>query len=205
MRTFTENRYKFNLQFFAEGGEGTEGTEASTETDEQTEKTYTQADIDKMISKRLKQEQAKLQKKFEEEKAEERRLAEMDAAQRAEEEHKKRLAQLEEREARIKQAEDKIECEKVLKERGLDANMAQFLLSKSTEETLENINAFEKAFKEAVQAAVNERIKGKTPQVGASEGSKQEMTKEEFRKLPLHERNKLFLSDPETYKKLAIN
>ena len=200
MKTFTKTLYKFNLQFFAEE-EAPETTEVE-DVAEPEARHYTQADIDKMIAKRLKQQEAKLQKQFEAEKAEEKRLAEMDAQQRAEEEHKKRLAQLEAREAKIKLAEDRIECEKILRERGLAVDMAQFLLTNDAETTLANINSFEKAFKEAVQKEVNEKIKGTTPASGSPEGNKGGMTKEQFKALPLMEKNKLYLSDPETYKKL---
>lgn len=124
----------------------------------------------------------------------------MDATQRAEEEAKKRIAALEEREAKLKQAEDKLECENVLKERGLSTSFANFLLGADAEVTLANINSFETAFKDAVKAEVETRIKGKTPPAGGGDNKDDVVSKEDFKKLPLFEQNKLYLSNPELYK-----
>lgn len=192
-----KNRY-FNLQYFNEPG-----TEPGAEPPAD-DKTLTQDQVNDIIAKRLAKEKAKWEKdystKLEAEKAEAARLANLDATQRAEEEAKKRIAKLEEREAKLKQAEDKLECENVLKERSLSTSFANFLLGADAEVTLANINSFETAFKDAVKAEVEARIKGKTPPAGGGDSKDGAVCKEEFKKLPLYEQNKLYLSNPELYK-----
>lgn len=189
----------FNLQYFAEDGDDGNEDKSTAE-----DKTLTQDQVNDIIAKRLAKEKAKWEKdynaKLEAEKAEAARLANLDATQRAEEEAKKRIAALEEREAKLKQAEDKLECESVLKERGLSTSFANFLLGADAEVTLANINSFETAFKDAVKAEVETRIKGKTPPAGGGEIKDGAVSKEEFKKLPLYEQNKLYLSNPELYK-----
>lgn len=192
-----KNKYVFNLQFFAE--------DENDENDEQgKEKTFTQDELDAIITKRLGKEKSKWQKeyekKLEDEKAEAARLANLDATQRAEEEAKKREKALQEREAKIKQAEDKIKCEKVLKEKGLNTSFSQFLIGADTEITSANIDIFEKAFKEAVKAEVDTRIKGKTPESTGNETKDGAVSKEDFKRLSLFEQNKLYKANPEIYK-----
>lgn len=191
-----KNRY-FNLQFFAEPSDPTNEPTGD-------DKTLNQDQVNDIVQKRLAKEKAKWEKdyntKLEAEKAEAARLANLDATQRAEEEAKKRVATLEEREAKLKQAEDKLECENVLKERGLSTSFANFLLGADAEVTLANINSFETAFKDAVKAEVETRIKGKTPPDGGGENKDGVVSKEDFKKLPLFEQNKLYLSNPELYK-----
>ena len=188
----------FNLQYFA--GED----DNNNDDDKQGDKQLSQDQVNDIIAKRLAKEKAKWEKdynaKLEAEKAEAARLANLDATQRAEEEAKKRIAALEEREARLKQAEDKLECENVLKERGLSTSFANFLIGADAEVTLANINSFETAFKDAVKAEVETRIKGKTPPAGGGDNKDGAVPKEEFKKLPLFEQNKLYLSNPELYK-----
>lgn len=191
-----KNRFIFNLQYFAEDNNDDDNND-----DQGKSKTFTQEELDKAINKRLARERKVWEQKIEDEKAEERRLATLDAEERAKAEREKREKELADREAKIKMAEDKIECEKVLKERGLSTDFSQFLIGADAEITLSNINAFEKAFKDAVSAEVDTRIKGKTPDGTHQDDHKDgTVSKEDFKKLSLFEQNKLYQSSPEVYK-----
>ena len=53
-----------------------------------------------------------------------------------------------------------------LDKRKLPVSFAKFLLKETAEKTLENITSFETAFREAVQAEVDSKLKGKTPEKG---------------------------------------
>lgn len=188
-----KNRY-LNLQFFTEGDQ-TPPAEPPTEP-----QGLTQEQVNKIIQERLAKEQAKWEKKAEEDKKEAQRLANLDAEQRKQEELNKRIKALEEREAAIQMQEDKMETAKVLKDRGLDETFVDFVLAQDNEITLERINALEKVFKAAVKVEVEKRIPSNDPESGAGNGVPGEMTKEEFKKLPLSKQNEFYVSDPEKYK-----
>lgn len=187
----------FNLQFFTEG-------EESNEDKGGTEKQLSQDQVNDIIAKRLAKEKAKWEKdynkKLEDEKAEAERLATLSANERAKAEAEKRAKELDAREAELKRKELKVDCENELQQRGLSATFSQFLLGADAEITQSNINTFESAFKEAVKEEVETRIKGKTPPAGGGDNKDDTVSKEEFKKLPLYEQNKLYLSNPELYR-----
>lgn len=61
-----------------------------------------------------------------------------------------------------------LETRNQLSEKKLPSNFADFLVSENADSTLKNINSFEAAWNQAVQEAVNERLKGSTPQTGTT-------------------------------------
>lgn len=191
-----KNRHFYGLQFFAEEGEGNEGND---EGKGGTEKQLTQEQVNDIVQKRLAKEKSKWQKDLDAKLAEEKRLAEMDAEQRKQAELEIKIKALEERENAIKLQETKMETAKVLKDRGLSETFVDFVIGADNEDTLERINALEKAFKEAVKAEVEKRIPSNDPEGGAP-GTSGGMAKEEFKKLPLSKQNELYVSDPEKYK-----
>ncbi|MHC1750728.1 MAG: DUF4355 domain-containing protein [Cellulosilyticaceae bacterium] len=191
-----KDKWFLGLQFFAdEEGDGDESEDKGGAG----EKQLTQEQVNEIIQKRLAKEKAKWQKDLDTKLAEEKRLAEMDAEQRKQAELEIKLKALEEREAAIKLQETKIATAGVLKTHGLDESFVDFVIGADDEATLVNINALEKAFKEAVKVEVEKRIPSNDPQGGAP-GAPGGMTKEEFKKLPLLKQNELYVSDPEKYK-----
>lgn len=195
-----KNKYFFGLQFFAdEGGEGDEG---NGEGEGGTEKHLTQEQVNEIVQKRLAKEQAKWEKKLADEKAEAKRLAEMDAEQRKQAEFDKRLKELEAKEAELKLQESKLETAKVLKEHGLHEGFVDFVIGADNDATLERINNLEKIFKAAVKEAVDAKLPSNTPPAGGNPNGNKDMTKEEFKKLPLSKQNELYVKDPEKYKQL---
>lgn len=186
------------LQFFAEGDPTPPVTDP---VDPPTEpQGLTQEQVNKIVQDRLAKEQAKWEKKAEEDRKEAQRLANLDAEQRKQEELNKRIKELEEREAAIQMQENKMETAKVLKDRGLDEGFVDFVIGADNEITLANINTLEKFFKSAIKVEVEKRIPSNDPESGAGNGALGEMTKEEFKKLPLSKQNELYVSDPEKYK-----
>ena len=159
----------------------------------------TQEEVNEIVQRRLAKEQAKWQKKLEEDTKEAQRLATLDAEQRKQEEYNKKLRELEERENHLRMLEVKSETIGVLKEHGLSESFVDFVIGEDNEATLERINTLEKAFKAAVSAEVDKRIPSSKPNLGNHIISG-EMTKEEFKALPLAKQNELYRADPEKYK-----
>ena len=180
----------FNLQYFAEPVEPTNEPPAD-------DKTFTQEQVNDIIQKRLAKEKAKLEKQYEQ------KIKEIhDLSILSEEQRKKldtKLMAIEERERQIKISEDRIECENVLRTRGLNPSFANFLLCDGAEQTLERINEFEDMFYSMVKAEVDKRINGNKRKI-VDYKTYTAVSKEEFEKLTLYEQNKLYLSNPELYK-----
>ena len=157
------------------------------------EKTFTQAELDKILNKKF----AQWQKKTEEAKAEAERKAKLTEAEKLAEERK-------EFEAMRKQFEYEKRVNstsKVLASNNLPVEFADFLIGDTDEATTQRVDLFKSAFNEAVEKLVNERLKGSVPKVGTS--TKKEITKEQFKKMDLAQRQKLSMENKELYDKLS--
>lgn len=183
----------FNLQFFAEG-DGGQNNEPTTQEPGTTEppKTFTQEELDEIINKRLKRERTSWEKKLEDEKNEASRLAKLTEQQRQEEEYKKKLQALEDREKQLSFNESVNQATKELQSRDLPTFLVEKFIGKDAEETLENINNFEKQYKADLQAAVKQALPSTEP--GKGDGTKETTLKTELEaiandtKLPLSQR-----------------
>jgi hypothetical protein len=172
----------------------TEGGAVEVDTVEvKEEKTFTQAELDKILNKKF----AQWQKKTEEAKIEAERKAKLTEAEKLAEERK-------EFEAMRKQFEYEKRVNstsKVLASNNLPVEFADFLIAESDEATTQRVDLFKNAFNSAVEKLVNERLKGNTPKVGTSKTL--EVTKEQFKKMDLMQRQELFNKNRELYNKLS--
>lgn len=215
----TENKlpYKMNLQFFADegGNDNPQGNEGNPDDQQQNneEKIVLTAEelqrkidseTDRKLEKALKTARAKWEKEFQEkleqEKREAERLAKLSEKERKEEELRKREEELERRLRELERKELKADAIGVLTEKQLPTEFVDFLLGEDAESTLENINAFKKAFDEAVEQKVKEALAGEPPRKNPSDNSlKNPFSKEHWN---LTEQAKLFKENPELYKQL---
>ena len=172
----------------------TEGGAVEVDTVEvKEEKTFTQAELDKILNKKF----AQWQKKTEEAKIEAERKAKLTEAEKLAEERK-------EFEAMRKQFEYEQRVNstsKVLASNNLPIEFSDFLVADTEEATTQRVDLFKNAFNEAVEKLVNERLKGSVPKVGTS--TKKEITKEQFKKMDLAQRQRLFMENKELYNKLS--
>ena len=167
----------FNIQMFAEGGEGEQQTSQSTDTADNSENSEqkqsgksAEVDIDTKIAEAV----AKAQKSFEEalkkreadRKKEEERLSKLSDDERQKAEIESGRKELELKEKELQRKELMLEMTKVMAERNLPVEFTEYLIAEDNESTLKRITTFEKKFKAAVEAEVNERLKGKAPQSG---------------------------------------
>ena len=173
--------------------ENTETTEQVENVEVKNEKTFTQEELDKIFNKKF----AQWQKKTEEAKLEAERRAKLTEAEKLAEERKEfeALKKQFEYEKRVNSTS------KVLASNNLPVEFADFLISDSDEATTQRVDLFKNAFNEAVEKLVNERLKGNTPKVGTSKTL--EVTKEQFKKMDLMQRQELFNNDRELYNELT--
>lgn len=173
-----------NLQLFAEEAAesvAAESTEpAAQQKDSKAEAKYTDADLDKIINQKFAEWQKKQDKTVEAAKAKEReaaKLAQMDAQQKAEyklSEAEKRLAEYERKE---NLAEMTKTARKMLSEKNISISdeLLSMMVADDAETTKNAVDNFAKAYTEAVENAVKERLKGAPPRKGT--GATNVMTK----------------------------
>ena len=195
-----------NLQLLASEGEAGEAGESTAEPVAQEigqepvkkeEKTFTQEEVNKMIEKRLAREKAKA----EQERLEAEELAKLSEAERQKKLFEKQVAEFEAERAEWQASRLKEETRNQLRERNMLSDFDEFVLGADAEATLDKLNRFETLLNKAVELAVNERLKGKAPKTSAS-GSSGEMTKEQFRKLNIVEKQALLASNPTLFTEL---
>lgn len=142
------------------------------------EKKYSDADLDKIIENKF----AKWQKQQAKAVDEAKKLANMTAQERVEHERDKLKAELD----ALKKANAVAEMEKtargILQNDGVNIpdSIISYLVAEDAEATSENVKAFSKAFKAAVQAEVKSQLSHKSPSTGATG---KVMTKEEINKI----------------------
>lgn len=176
MKKFND-RLPFCLQLFADetSGEnestGTENTQATEgqenqEKNKESEKKYSDEDLNAILDKRF----ARWKADQEKEKEEAKRLAEMNAQERAEAERDKVQKELDELKAKNAIAEMTNEARKMCAEHDINVGdeLLSVLVNKDADKTKKAVDAFAKMFESEVEKAVKEKLKGNGPKRGGS-------------------------------------
>ena len=154
-------------------------------------KTFTQDEVDKMISKRLQRERKDIEAKIEAERKEAEELAKL-----SEQEKQKKLFEKQVRE--FEETKKAFEAERLY----LPIEFAEMLKGEDAESTFNNINVFEAKFNEALEKMVTERLRGSVPKVATVSGG---ITKEDFKKMSLAQQAELAKKDKDLYLELSKN
>ena len=176
-RVFGKARCKvpMNLQYFAEGGEEDTGAEggaqgaagSSMSFDDYLKDPKNQAEFDRRVSKALETNRTKMQADIEKQiadaKTEAEKMAKMNADQKAQYEREKQEKELADREAAITKRELTATAKEQLAEKGFPISLAAILNYTNAEECAASIDAVGKAFQEAVEKAVTDRLAGGKP------------------------------------------
>ena len=180
---------------------GAEGPTVKHTEQEPVVKTFTQEEVDKIIAKRISRERKDIEAKIEAERQEAERLAKLSEAERQKAMFEKQVAEFEATKRAFEQEKLLNETVKQLASRNLPIEFADILKAQDAESTLENINKFEEKFNAALEAKVNDRLKGNTPK--SSTNKSLEITKEAFKKMSLVKQAEIAKTKPELYKKLT--
>ena len=92
------------------------------------------------------------------------RLSKLSEKERAEEQAKLDKQEIEELRAKLAMKDLEDDTIKELKEQELDSDFLEFVIADDAEKTLEKIKRFKPLFDKAVNQAVDERVRGKSPQ-----------------------------------------
>ena len=157
------------------------------------EKTFTQAELDKILNKKF----AQWQKKTEEAKIEAERKAKLTEAEKLAEERK----EFESMKRQFEYEQRVNSTSKVLASNNLPIEFSDFLVADTEEATTQRVDLFKNAFNEAVEKLVTERLRGNTPKVGIS--SNKEISKKEFRNMSYKQKMDLYNKDKDLFDKLS--
>ena len=176
-------RIPMNLQIFAEGGAGDgagadgsngggaggadQGGAELPSFDDFLKGEGNQAEFDRRVQKAIDTAVTKAQEKWQaltdDKLSEAERLAKMTKEEKEQYQRQKKEKELSDREAAITRKELMAEAKNTLASDGLPQELAEVLNYADAESCNKSIAAVEKAFQSAVQAAVEERLKGKDP------------------------------------------
>ena len=165
-------------------------------------KTFTQEEVDKMISKRLQRERKDIEAKIEAERREAEELAKLSEQERQKKLFEKQVKEFEETKRAFEYERHLNETSKQLASKNLPIQFSEMLIGNDAEKTFENIQSFEVKWNEALEKAVTERLKGNVPKTTTS-SSNTSITKEQFKKMNLMQRQELFNKDRELYNELS--
>lgn len=143
-------------------------------------KTFTQDEVNQLIGKYRSEGKSKAEadiaKAVADAKAEWERQAKMTEDERVKEASVKREKELADKEKALSLRENTANAKELLAEKHIDTSMAKFLVTSDAEETKKNIEEFEKAYAKAVEAGVEDKLKGKTPEDKGGVAKKSETT-----------------------------
>ena len=174
-------KHLLDLQLFAEeGAEGPETKEPENpetktkeaeekENEPKPEKKYSDDDVDKILNKKFAEWEKKKQKEVDEAK----KLADMNAKEKAEYERDKLQEELDALREKDSLSEMTKTARKMLSDEGVSVSddVLSMIVSTDAEKTKAAVDAFAKAFNDAVEAAVKEKLKGNPPKKGTSGGA----------------------------------
>ena len=171
-------------------GKGDVKADAEKKSEPEEKPKYTDKDVDEILNKKF----AKWQEKQDKAVSEAKKLAAMNATQKAEYERDQLQKQLDEYKRKDSLAEMTKTARNMLSESGISVSdgVLAMLVNTDAEQTKAAVDGFSKAFKDAVEEAVKERLKGRTPKVGT--GSSKPMTKAEI----------MAIRDPELRQKMML-
>ena len=146
-------------------GEKTPDTTKGDETKKPT--TFTQEQVDAMISKRIGETKAKtdqtIAEKVAEATADAERKAKLSQEERDKEERAKREKDTAEREKNIALRESSVEARELMQAKGIPTDLVEYVVDVDLDKTKTNIDTLETVFNKAVEVKIAEQLKGKTP------------------------------------------
>lgn len=174
-----------------------ETTKTDVTTDKTNEKTFTQEEIEKIISKRLERER----KKAEVEKQEAEKLAKMSEAERQQAIFEKEKAKFEEERKYFEKQQLELQVIKELNNKNLPSEFSKYLIGNNVETCMTNIKEFETQWQNVIEKTVQERLKGGsyTPPKTNEENTINPYLEETFN---LTKQMELEMRNPELAKKL---
>lgn len=166
---------------------------------ESEEKTFTQAEVKKMIDERLARERAKAEEKA----AEVKKLARMNAEQKQQYEIEKANKRAEEAEAKLARLEMRGQARNMLAEANINASDddLDLIVTDNAETTKTNVDKLKTIIERERENVRKELLAGKTPKINGN--NVKAVTKQQFDLMSSKQRTALYHENPQLFKKLT--
>lgn len=168
-------RWPLDIQLFGEGSNDPENDPKPTEPDNDDKDkkpvTFSQKDVDDAVAKAIKEAKDQWEAQQQVKQTEAQKLAKMTKEQRADYEAQKKEKELADREAQLAKRELMSTAKETLLQKGLPVELASALDYKDADACNKSIDTVGKVFEDAVQAKVEQRIKGGAPLKKASDNN----------------------------------
>jgi hypothetical protein len=132
-----------------------------------TGKTFTQDQLNEIVSQRVKDVQAKqdetVKNAVAQAIAEERRQAKLTEEEREKEAKTRREAELKAREDDLTLRENKIKAQEMLSQKNIPIDLVDFVVDLDADKTKENIEKLAKTYNKSVETGVTDKLKGTPP------------------------------------------
>lgn len=180
-----------------------ENVDTQQETKSTEEKTFTQAEVDAMITERVKRATKKAEDDAKKQFDEAEKLRQMNAEEKAKYEAEKKDKEIADLKAQLNRQGLEKEAATMLSEKGLPVKkeVLDYVVRDNAEETQAAVNDFVAVINDLADVKVQELLKGKTPQ-RFEQPSGNTITKEQFKRMGVSQRTKLYNENPELYKQL---
>lgn len=162
--------------------------------EEKHERTFTRAEIGKMLSA----ERSKWEAEQEAKENEAKKLARMNADEKQKYQLDQREQELANREQVLARKELTAEAKAMLSERGLPVELVAVVDLSNAEAVTESVASIQKTWEDAVQKGVSERMKGSAP-IKTAPQNNNELTKAQFYRMSHAEKANLKQTNPELY------
>jgi len=162
--------------------------------EEKHERTFTRAEIGKMLSA----ERSKWEAEQEAKENEAKKLSKMNADEKQKYQLDQREQELANREQAIARKELTAEAKTMLSERGLPVELVAVVDLSDAEAVTESVASIQKTWEDAVQKGVSDRMKGSAP-IKTAPQDNNELTKAQFYRMSHSEKAALKQSNPELY------
>ena len=201
---------QMDLQLFAEDTTAEADTTTEVDAVEQV-KTYTedelkaqiQAETDRKVTKALETAKAKW---LEEEQAKVKQaeeLAKLSEKERLAKELEIQRNEFEAEKSKFQRERLTLQTEKDLISKDMPAEFAPFVVADTAEQTLININTLQASWQAAIEKAIDDKVKGRTP-TGNAAATTGAVTKEQFNKMTYLERLELKQKNIKLYESLLL-
>ena len=165
-------------------------------------KTFTQDEVNEMISKRLQRERKDIEAKIEAERKEAEELSRLSEQERQKKLFEKQVKEFEETKRAFENERLLNETSKQLASKNLPIQFAEMLKGNDAESTFENIKLFEVKFNESVEKVVTERLRGTVPKTTTTPNIAS-ITKEQFRSMSYMEKMNLYNENKDLFNELS--
>ena len=198
---------KMNLQLFAEDTT-TEAETTEVDAVEQV-KTYTedevkaqvQAETDRKVTKALETAKAKWLEEEQAKLKQAEELAKLSEKERLAKELEIQRNEFEQEKSKFQRERLTLQTEKDLISKDMPAEFAPFVVADTAEQTLININTLQASWQAAIEKAIDDKVKGRTP-TGNQPPTTGGVTKEQFEKMNYLERLELKQKNLKLYESL---